>query len=710
MGWPAAGVAAAAAALVMASGSIAVPPAMAQAPGPELFAREPRTPIELWEAADYLIRTDQAKKAVPYLDRFQKSRPDDVTLVAVRDRFGAGSFLRLNDDPATRPFARPLTDALAAAARRYATRPDRIARFIADLTQTPEEQDYALRRLWEAGPYAVPPLIEALRRPGLSREDHDLLVRNIGRLQPSAVSPLAVVLEGSDPGLAADAAAALESIGDPAAVPYLTLPAASPAAHPSVRSAAQTAIAQLNGRPFAEQPRPPVRVLTDAAWSYHRARPEMPEDPVVLWSWDENRKVPVAREVTPDEARTTLGLRFARQALRLDPNDRSAQVAQLSLALERAARRVGPEAVAAQDPATFAAATASGPALLARVLETAIADGKADLAAVAVLALAKVTDRAALAGSDGRPHPLVRALSAPGRRAQFAAARAIVGLAPDRPFPGSSLVAPTLARFIVNQPLPRAVVIDGNPSRGGLMASTLMNLGYVAELERTGSDGFLSAAESADVELILVSYDLHYGDWKLTDTLANLQADARTRGLPLYVYGPYDVRIKRPNLEQDFPGIRFLVPPTDPAMLEGQLRGRPSALTAAERIGYAREATALLARIAADRRSPMADGLRSVEPALAVALFSPETARSAAAALAELPVPDAQRSLIDLAMDPSRPADLRIEAARLVVASIRRFRPLLTRQQEARLADTVSEEVEPGVQEALAAVLAALRH
>ncbi len=65
-----------------------------------------------------------------------------------------------------------------------------------------------------------------------------------------------------------------------------------------------------------------------------------------------------------------------------------------------------------------------------------------------------------------------------------------------------------------------------------------MDLGYVAELERTGSDGFLAAAESADVELILVSYDLHYGDWKLTDTLANLQADARTKGVPLFVYGP----------------------------------------------------------------------------------------------------------------------------------------------------------------------------
>src|SRR5262249_43681773 len=157
-----------------------------------------------------------------------------------------------------------------------------------------------------------------------------------------------------DPALAADAANALGSIGDASAVPFLTFAAASPSADPAVRSAAQAAIERLTGRPFARQPRPPVRVLTDAAWAYHRGRAEAPDETVALWSWDQGRKVPAPREVTSAEARAALGLLFARQALRLDPNDRAAQVAQLSLALDRAAGRAGPEAVAAQEPATFA--------------------------------------------------------------------------------------------------------------------------------------------------------------------------------------------------------------------------------------------------------------------------------------------------------------------------------------------------------------------
>ena len=116
------------------------PSALAQAPGPELFAKEPRTPLELWDAVDYLLRTDQAKKAVPYLDKFMKSQPDDATWIAIRNRYGPGSILRLNDDAATRPFAKPLAEAMVAAARKYATRPERIARFITELTRTPKSK------------------------------------------------------------------------------------------------------------------------------------------------------------------------------------------------------------------------------------------------------------------------------------------------------------------------------------------------------------------------------------------------------------------------------------------------------------------------------------------------------------------------------------------------------------------------------------------
>jgi HEAT repeats len=682
--------------------------ASAQPPGPELFAKEPRTPLELWDAVDYLLRTNQAKKALPYLDRFMKSRPDDATLVAIRDRYGPASILQLSDDPLTGSYAKPLTEAMVIAARRYATRPDRIARFIDELTKTTEEQDYAIRHLREAGAEAVPFLIEALSRPDLSAQDHRLLVANIGQLDRSAVPPLVAALDSPNPILAADAATALGLIGDVQAVPHLTFLAASPTTPVSIRTASQVAIAQLTRRPFAAQPHQPVQVLTDAAWSYHRHKVEFPGDPVVIWAWDRSRKVPVSREVPRTEVEAIFGLRFAKEALALNPNERVAQIAELSLTLEKAIERVGFTSFLAKDEATFTAAIAKGPSILSDALKSAIADRKTDLAAACATALGRAINRTALAGS-GQPHPLVEALYSPGRRVQFAAAKAIMELAPNEPFPGSSRVVPTLARFLTNQALSRAVVIDGNPNRGSQMAGFLINLGYDSELELTGNQGFLAAAESADVELILISYDLFQKGWGLNDTLANLGADSRTAAIPVFIYGPLNVKFKRPNLEYDYPGIRFLVQPVDAAMLDRQLKTLPAVLAEQERTDYSREAATLLAKIAKDSKGPLAAHLTDAEPALAGALGVVETAPIAAAALGDLPDPDAQRSLAALVLDPSRDPNLRRQTAAQLIHSIHRYGRLITADQEARLAATIREEYQPEVLADLITIFRTLR-
>jgi hypothetical protein len=686
-------------------------PVKAQPPGPELFAKEPQTPMELWSAVDYLVRTNQVKKAVPYLERFMKSSPDDATLIAIRNRYGLGSILKLFDDPATRPHAKPLADALAAASRRFAIQPDRIARFIAELTETPTEQAYAVRHLREAGPYAIPPLVEALGRPGLSAHDRDLLIQNIGQLEPSVIPALAAALDSPDPPVASAAATALGLISDKQAVPFLTFPAASPATPDPVRTAAQTAIGTLTGRPFAAQSRTPVQTLSDAAWRYHRHQVEFSEDPVVVWSWDNGKKAPVPREVARTDAEAFYGLRFARQALGLDPHHHNAQVVQTSIALEKAVERVGYENFPAKDPAALEGAKRAGASVLSDVLKTAIADGKSDLAAAAATALGQITDKAALA-STGRPHPLVDALYAPGRRTQFAAARVLANLAPTDPFPGSSRVVPTLARFVVHQAMPRAVIIDGNPNRGGQFAGFLSNLGYDSEVELTGTQGFVVAAETADVELILVAYDLHGDRWNLTDTLTNLKADSRTAGIPVFVYGPLDLPVMRPNLVRNYPGLRFLVQPGGPALLQQQIRGLPPSLSSAERAGYAREAAALLARIATQPKGPLAADLPAVEPALSAALNNPETGMAAALALGATPEPNAQRSLADVAFDPAQPPALRNQAAIQLSRSIQRFGPLVSAGQEARLGRALAEEPDPNVQASLqnvARVLSAYR-
>ncbi len=175
--------------LALAGLSMIVPSAYSQAPGPETFAKPPQTPMEYWDAADYLVRTGQARLAVPYINAFLQGSPDDATLLAIRDKYGVGSALRLQDDPATRPLAKQVLDLLNAAVLRNATEPSRIGRFVGNLSKSPEERAYAIERLREAGAVAVPALHPGAGRPlDHARESRDR-GREHGQAQPLGSPP-----------------------------------------------------------------------------------------------------------------------------------------------------------------------------------------------------------------------------------------------------------------------------------------------------------------------------------------------------------------------------------------------------------------------------------------------------------------------------------------------------------------------------------------
>lgn len=683
------------------------PPVWAQAPGPELFAKDPETPTELWEAIDYLTRTGQPKQAVPYLEKFSKLEVDDETLVNLRDQYGPGSFLRLADNPATKPYAEPLTKKLTEASLRRASDPERIQKYIPALTQSNHEQDYAVSRLRESGPYAVPPLVEAIKAEPVTSANRALLIRNAGRLDTASVPAWIAVLESSDPNLAADAAAILGTIGDRRALPFLTYPAAAPNVPLNVRTAADQAIVRMTGRSVSDQSRTPAQVLIDAANGYARRQFDMPAETVLVWTWDDAKQAPIPVGAKASDVDAIFGLRLARQALSLDPTSRVAKAALVGLSLQRSIDRVGFTNFPEKDQATFAMALAAGPDVLTDVLRAAIADGRTDVAAVAATALGKTTDPNLLVGT-GRPHPLADALATPGRRLQFAAAKALVELAPTAPFPGSSRVVPTLARFVMNQGTPRAVVIDGNPTRGAIAAGILRQLGYDSTLETAGDKGFVAATESADVELILVSHDLPRTPWSLTDVLTNLGGDARTSGLPLYVYGPSKLDSTRPELLRNFPGAKYLIYADSRELFERQLGEAKSKQTDEERSARAKEAAELLALIASRPAGPFAADLASIEPSLAAALGTPGVDASISSALADVPNPRAQQSLADAVLDASRDETFRRQSAEKLGRSIQRFGPMLSGDQEVKLVKAFQTEEDPELKTALAAVVGVL--
>jgi CheY-like chemotaxis protein len=673
---------------------------LAQVPARDAFAREPKTPLETWEIASYLIRIGQPDQAAPYVKKFLADNPDDATLLEVRDTYGVGTVLGLSDYPETKAYAKPLAQRLAEASIRNATDPARMERFIANLSKTREEQRYAVERLRDAGAYAIPPMIRALSVSGLDPSVRTPLAENLGRLDRKAVPALIASLDSTDDALVGEVAHALGQIGDPRAIPALTYLAARPKPESAARPMVVQAIRELTGNPFSSQLRTPVRLLSDEARNYHIHAYKFPGDPIVFWQWDAAEKAPVHRSISVREAEGLLGLRAAKEALELDPTDVEAKVNLLSLGLDH-------------DPAAWrAAALAAGPDVMGKVVRRAIADRRADLATTATSILGQLSSRDDL--KVDRMTPLVDALYAPDRRVQFAAAEALVKLEPKVRFLGSSRVVPVLARFVTGLPSPRAVVIDGNGERASQVAGYLRGLGYNAHVASTGAQGFSEAVEAADVELITIDPNFIGDSWKLAEILGNLKADARTAGIPVFLVGPLFIQKQMGSSLESFPNVQFLVTPAETRLLKVQLdRGFDSLgvrpMSAAERIDYAKKASSLLAQAAGRPRSPFEGDLAAAEPALALALNGPSAPIEAASALGDVPGTDSQRTLADVMLDPSKEEPVRLASARRLTHNIRRFGPKLAAIQERRLVTELSQEADPALQEALAAVVGVLQ-
>ncbi|CAN5810486.1 hypothetical protein BH23PLA1_BH23PLA1_01570 [soil metagenome] len=704
-------VSAAAVGLALVFGMVPADVTRAQ-PGSESFAKPPETPLELWDAVDYLVRVGKADEAAPYLRRFLASEPDDQTLLEIRDRYGAGSILRLDDFEATRPQAEPLLERLNDAVRRNSRQVDRLRRFSRMLMATPAEQSYAIGQLREAGPYAVPFLVEELDNPGLSRQDRAVLAGNISQLGPRALPALVAALDSPNPAVAGDIAYALGRLDDRRALPFLMARAVGDDVPAGVRVSARDAIRQLTRAPFESQSIPPIRLLADEARRYHLGEHRFPSSDVEVWLWDNG--APRPRTVTSDEARTILGLKFARRVLELDPTDRAGQVVFLGLLLENAVAQVGLESFPSLDPTgAFPTALSAGPAVLGDVLRQALASGKMDLAAAAAWALARIDDRDALTAQS--PPPLVEALTAPDRRVQFVAAWALVELAPPTAFPGSSLVVPTLGRFLAPYSAPRAVIIDGNLGRANQTAALLRGLGYESDVATEGTEGFELAASRADVELITIEPTALQGNWDLLSTVTNLRADSRTAGLPIVLLGESQaIGWRFQYYERNFPRVEFLVAAPDPNLFRrqlGRVLGRMGVrpLSDDERRRYAGTAAELLARIADQPSSPYHASLARISPELTSALTSAEVGPVATAALGDTPTSEAQRGLADIVLDNARPLAYRLAAADRLARSLQRFDSLLTNEQEGRLAVAFDQATDPALQSALATVVGALR-
>jgi HEAT repeat protein len=652
---------------------------------------EPKSPDELFEATGLMVDIARVDLAKLYLDKLLEEQLDDDLLLALRDKYGPGAFLKLTQIPQLKTSASRLLDLSNAAAIKRAGDRDRIARLIRDLEGDPEQEAAAQSEIESLGAAVVPGMLTVLNNPDLA-DRHEPATLAILRVGEPGVPLLIGALNSPNQALRATVATILGHLRSATAVPYLWYPALARDGSPEVRDAAREAlqkILKLNapGLDRLATDRTIPRMLETVREHFRNAYPWIVDDTglVTLWSWDTAQGTVVPRQVTPEEASESTGLRFAREALAIEPNLRSAQLLYLCLALAADIRRTGFDKPLPQGPGTaHDLALAVGADLATDVISEAINAARPSVAVAALKVFSQTGTLGQLKLSGSLRSVVVTALDYPDERVQFAAANAILQIDPPASFRGAVRVVDILKRSLVTDGKAHAVVGEVSADRGARLGGMLRELCYDPLVFTSGREAFTAAAERTDVELIILHPNLIR--WSLSETLANLRADARTASIPIVIHGPSRLTGKMEHQTRSFRLVSFAASSETTEGFDFQLRPflrqikttAATPLTPQERIDQRATAVAWLAHIAQGRRTKVFD-INLAEPELLGALKDEKLAPLALEALGEIASRASQQGIVDLLLDGQSEADLRRAAAFKLAWHIQRFGLLLSK-------------------------------
>ncbi len=357
-----------------------------------------------------------------------------------------------------------------------------------------------LDRLVESGEFAVPFLVQRL-----SESTTDLLVRGriivvFEKIGKNAVRPLCEALNSPDPAVRRVIAQVLGKIGYWHSAPYLRVMLDNDAEIKEVKVGAAAALVAVAGDEAAVS-KPTANFFYELAERYYgnaeSLRPDQRYDVASVWYWDTNLKALVAKEVPTAVFRDVYAMRCARSALLADDGFTPAVSLWLAANIRKEARLPAGATDATKGANQLSAdayAKAAGAKYMQAVLSRAMRDGDADVAARAIMGLAKTTrsDNLAVAAAGGAT-PLAAALTYPDRRVRFLAARTLADARPKVAFGGSELVLSVLVEALRQTGTPIAMLVEGDTDKRNQWKAAIRGAG----LEVVDSDYYGTAAEAA---------------------------------------------------------------------------------------------------------------------------------------------------------------------------------------------------------------------
>ncbi|MBL9086940.1 MAG: HEAT repeat domain-containing protein [Planctomycetia bacterium] len=384
------------------------------------------------------------------------------------------------------------------------------------------------------GDYAVPYLL-----PALGDNDPAKVVNAIFALHyigSEAVLPLTQAMASDDARLRGYVAVVLGDIRDPRALPALRR-AVEKDTDDGVKAKAAASIQKIR----------PDGASMSAADSYVRfGERYLANDPSVLaeldqvhnlWKWEGG----LARyEVPASMLGALLAEQSASDALKLDASSRGARslLVRALLAQQAEGAAMGekaPEALKAAGDLLASLGFDAASAALADALDRS----QWDLAVGAAQLVASTYGGQSLAG-----HPLGRALAAPEKRVQYAAAVAALRMSPAGAFENSAQVPALAAQAASEQALRQVFVIDDQDASRARLAQDLREAGYIVTDDRDGHRGVTRLKGAPATDVVVVRADLDAANtipmqrWQGTlAVIDEILADIRTKNMRVMVVG-----------------------------------------------------------------------------------------------------------------------------------------------------------------------------
>lgn len=674
------------------------------------FFKKPTNASEYWDAMRFEMDVGKYELAAAHLRGLLDSKPTDDELVKLADKAGVAAFLRLRNvskwssNAKTNKEALNNVDALiqrvTAAVKKVRGNPDRIRAYIKNLSASPEERAYALKELYKSGSAAVPFLIDAIRASGPDQRVR--LLDALRRMGPDAIEPMIAALDSKDWQLQVDILRIFQARAATQTIPYLWFLAGSPTQADAVRREATKALAYFLTIDPTRLPSAKFELTRLAERYYlHQVRFTDPRA-VTVWRWDGEHVVEGWREtptLSADKAEEYYGLRFAGQALVIDPTYVPAQVVLLSLILDKTQGKAGLDQLLerAAPPVHDLLGTVNA-ALVNAVLERALAEHRLPVILGAVRDLGERAEVRGIRPLSQRQPPLVRALYYPDRRVQMAAAEALLRIPGSAASLETGRVVEVLRRAVAGEPVARelAKVLIGyfnDDIRNGV-ADAVNTAGFDSVKVATGREMMRRLGQASDIALLL--FDEELPNPGLASLLGQLRADTYARRLPILL----TVTAQRADTVRryvaNWPNITVIPGPVaiDAKALRPLLQARLSdpanpTLSATELRAYSERSIKNLARLARgeiagyDVRPAAATVMAALRPP---SKLTPEGQISAIALVERQKGADAQTALFRVLTE-GKTTSVRIAAADALVRHIQKFSALLTRGQVRALND-----------------------